>query len=171
MKEIRIYHSLWRMLPLTLGSCMFVYIGVMMFNDPFFSHKLIGIICVLFFVVALLIVPYQTIKERLTHQPYMIITDRCVIVNGFKSFVVNFSDVESFEIVRIAMSNTRQKFISIHYKPNVEMQKMEDASFFGRMLRKLNSRLSGAQEHLTTDGTSMKLQDLLDLLNERLKRA
>ena len=171
MNEVHIYHSFWRTLPLTLGSCMFLYIGVMMFNDPFFSHKLIGIIGMLFFAIAMLIIPYQTIKERLTHQPYMIITDKCVIVNGFKSFVVDFADVESFEIVRIAMSNTRQKFISIHYKPNVEMQKMEETSFFGRMLRKLNSRLSGAQEHLTTDGTSMKLQDLLDLLNERLKRA
>jgi hypothetical protein len=150
---------------------MFVYIGVMMFNDPFFSHKLIGIIGMLFFAIAMLIIPYQTIKERLTHQPYMIITDKCVIVNGFKSFVVDFADVESFEIVRIAMRNSKQQFISIHYKPNVEMQKMEEASFFGRMLRKLNSRMAGAQEQLTTTGTSMKLQELLDLLNERLKRA
>jgi len=171
MNEVHIYHSIWRTLLLTLGSCMFVYIGVMMFNDPFFSHKLIGIIGMLFFAIAMLIIPYQTIKERLTHQPYMIITDKCVIVNGFKSFVVDFADVESFEIVRIAMRNSKQQFISIHYKPNVEMQKMEEASFFGRMLRKLNSRMAGAQEQLTTTGTSMKLQELLDLLNERLKRA
>ena len=34
-----------------------------------------------------------------------------------------------------------------------------------------NTNLTGAQENLTTEGTNIKTEELLKILNERLKRA
>jgi hypothetical protein len=97
----------------------------------------------------------------------MTITDKCVIVRGAQAFVVNFSDVEAFEMIQVGS----QKFVAIHYKPNVEVQKMEDASFLGRMVRRLNISVGDAQEHLSTSGMNMKIEELFSILNDRLKQA
>ena len=64
----------------------------------------------------------------------------------------------------------KQKFVTIHYKPDVEQQKMNEASTIGRSIRSLNRRLVNAQENISTNGTGMKAEELCDLLNERLKR-
>ena len=146
MQEIKIYHSVWRTLLLTLGCAAFVAMAFMMIAHPSSSRwnpiflQVVGVIGILFF------------------------TDKSFIVRGSKAFIANFSDVEAFEIVEIG----KQKFISIHYKPNVEIQKLEDASFLERLTRRFNTNLTGAQEHLTTTGTNIKTEELFEILNERL---
>ena len=54
------------------------------------------------------------IRERITGQAYITISDKSFVVRGSKAFIANFSDVEAFEIIEIG----KQKFISVHYKPN-----------------------------------------------------
>ena len=169
MQEIRIYHSLWRTLLLVLCAAAFTYAGVTMLIDPRVNlfMKLIAVIGVVFFGLGSLLMLFILIRERLAHQAFMTITDKCVIVRGAQAFVVNFSDVEAFEMIHVGS----QKFVAIHYKPNVEVQKMEDASFLGRMTRRLNTSVGGAQEHLGTTGMNMKIEELFYILNERLKQA
>ena len=169
MQEIRIYHSIWRTLLLVLCGAAFTYASVTILMDPrtSFFMNIIAVIGVVFFGLGSLFMLFMVVKERLAHQAFMTITDKGVVVRGTKAFVVNFSDVESFEMVHVGS----QKFVAIHYKPNVEIQKMEDASFLGRMTRRLNSRVGKAQEHLGTSGMNMKIEELFSILNERLKQA
>jgi len=116
-----------------------------------------------FFGLTGLFILYTTFKERLTGRPYLTITDKCIIM-GEKQTVINFADVESFEVVRLR----NQSFVAIHYKPGIEQRKMDEASTLGRSIRNLNSRLTQAQENISTVGTGMNAQELCDLLNERL---
>ena len=107
------------------------------------------------------------LKERLTGRPFLTITDEGIIYSGgWKQYDIRFADVNSF-----AMLGGRQnKIIGIHYKMRVERQKMEDASFIGRLARKFNLTVSGTQESISLSGVPMKAHELCDLLNERLKR-
>lgn len=167
MEEIRIYHSPWRMLLLALGSLALVALSVLMLNHPKNGfHVFVAWIGIAFFGLCGLYILYATFKERLTGKPFLTITDTCIISQGVKQTVINYADVESFEVVKMK----DQKFVAIHYKPNMELKKMDDAGTVGRSVRSLNRRLVNAQETISIVGTNLNAQDLCDLLNERLKR-
>ena len=108
---------------------------------------------------------YNTFKRILKNEPYLTITADRIIYQGLRPFVVNFADVESFTMVKVE----NQKLIAIHYKPNVELQKMDETSFVGRIFRSFNKHVINAQDTLSAVGTNMKAQELCDLLNERLE--
>ena len=169
MQEIKIYHSVWRTLLLLLCGAAFTYASVMILMDSRtnFFMNIIAVMGVVFFGLGSLFMLIMVVRERLAHQPFMTITDKSVIVRGTQAFVVNFSDVQSFKMIHVGS----QKFVAIHYKPNVEVQKMEDASFLGRMVRRINMGVGDAQEHLGTTGMSMKIEELFGILNDRLKQA
>ena len=167
MEEIRIYHSPWRMLLLALGSLAFVTLSILLLNQPKNGlHVFVAWIGIAFFGLCGLYMLYATFKERLTGRPFLTITDSCIIIQGVKQTVINFTDVESFKVVKMK----DQEFVVIHYKPNVEQQKMDEAGTVGRSVRSLNRRLVNAQETISTVGTNLNAQELCDLLNERLKR-
>ena len=112
MKEIKIYHSVWRTLLLTLVCAAFVAMAFMMIAHPSSSRwnpiflQVVGVIGILFFGFGLIVIPYMMIRERITGQAYITITDKSFIVRGSKAFIANFSDVEAFDIVEIG----KQKF-------------------------------------------------------------
>lgn len=169
METIRIYHSVWRMLLLILTSFAFVAASFFMLNDPKIEggfYVVIGWLGIVFFGLGGLLMLYAILKERLTDRPFMTITDEAIIMEGMKQSVIRFADVKSFEVVNMR----NQKFVAVHYKPNVEQQKMDEAGTIGRNIRSLNRRLVNAQETITTTGTGMKAEELCDLLNERLRR-
>jgi len=167
MEEIRIYHSPWRMLLLVLGCFVFVAFSILMLNHPNNGfHVLVAWLGIAFFGLCGIYILYSMFKERLTGMPFLTITDTCIISQGVKQTVINFADVKSFQVVKMR----DQKFVAIHYKPDVEQQKMDEASSVGRSIRSLNRRLVNAQENISTTGTGMKAEELCDLLNERLKR-
>ena len=167
MEEIRIYHSLWRMLLLVLASFAIAVAGFFIaIHSPKGFHIIVGWISVVFFGLGGLYMLYGMLKERLTGKPFLMITDKCIIIETMKQTIVNFADVKSFEVLKVR----QQKFIAIHYKPNVEQQKMDEAGTIGRSFRSLNRRLVNAQETISTTGTGMKAEELCDLLNERLRR-
>lgn len=169
METIRIYHSVWRMLLLILTSFAFVAASFFMLNDPKIEggfYVVIGWLGIVFFGLGGLLMLYAILKERLTDRPFMTITDEAIIMEGMKQSVIRFADVKSFEVVNMR----NQKFVAVHYKPNVEQQKKDEAGTIGRNIRSLNRRLVNAQETITTTGTSMKAEELCDLLNERLRR-
>ena len=164
MEEIRIYHSPWRMLLLFLGSVAFVAGGIFMLQQG--SHVFIAWLSIVFFGWCGLYMLYGTLKERLTGRPYLTITDEAVICEGMKQTVIRFADVKSFQVVKMG----EQEFVAVHYKPELEQQKMDEANILDRSVRKLNRRLVDSQENISTNGTGKKAQALCDLLNERLKR-
>ena len=107
---------------------------------------------------------YATLQERLTGKPFLTITDDRIISEGLKQTVIHFSDVESFDVVKMR----KQQFVAVHYKSGVEQQKLDEAGTLDRSIRNLNRRLVNAQENISTVGTGMNAETLCDLLNERL---
>lgn len=169
METIRIYNSVWRMLLLILTSFAFVAASFFMLNDPRIEggfYVVIGWLGIVFFGLGGLLMLYAILKERLTGKPFLTITDEAVIMEGMKQTVIRFADVKSFEVVNMG----NQKFVSVHYKPDVELQKLDEANTLDRSLRKLNRRLVNAQENISTTEISMKAEELCDLLNRRLNR-
>ena len=166
MEEIRIYHSVKRMLFLIIIGLAFVAISISMYNNPKANH-VIAWLGILFFGLGSLFMIVSMLKERLTQKPYLTITDEGLTINTMKQCVVNFADVESFDVRQVK----NEKFVAIHYKPNVERKKMKDASTVGRAVRELNVKLINAQENIAVTGTSIKAEELCDLLNERQKAA
>ena len=103
------------------------------------------------------------LKERITGKPYYLVTDESVTMNsGLKAWEVRFADVERFFLAG--------KMIGIVYNKDREVQKMEDAGWLGRIVRRFNQRIGGSQEHLYVSSMTMKPQELCDLLNERVKK-
>ena len=167
METVRIYHSMWRMLLLALASLAFAVAGFFMaIHSTKGFHIVVGWIGVVFFGLGGLYMLYGMLKERLTGKPFLTITDEAVIMEGMKQAVIRFADVESFNVVKMG----KQEFVAVHYKPGVELKKMDEANGLDRSIRKLNLQLVNAQENISTTGTDMKAQELCDLLNERMKQ-
>ena len=68
------------------------------------------------------------LKERLTGKPFLTITDEAVIMDGMKHAVIHFADVESFNMVKMG----KQEFVAVHYKPDAELKKMDEANALDR---------------------------------------
>lgn len=167
METIRIYHSTWRMLLLAIVSLAMAVGGYLMaIHSPKGFDIVVGWIGVVFFGLGGLYMLYGMLKERLTGKPFLTITDEAVIMEGMKQAVIRFADVESFNVVKMG----KQEFVAVHYKPGVELKKMDEANGLDRSIRKLNRQLVNAQENISTTGTDMKAQELCDLLNERMKQ-
>jgi hypothetical protein len=167
METVRIYHSTWRMLLLAIVSLAMAVGGYLMaIHSPKGFDIVVGWIGVVFFGLGGLYMLYGTLKERLTGKPFLTITDEAVIMEGMKQAVIRFADVESFNVVKMG----KQEFVAVHYKPGVELKKMDEANGLDRSIRKLNRQLVNAQENISTTGTGMKAQELCDLLNERMKQ-
>ena len=165
MREIRIYHSIWRNIPLLAVCFVFAAMGVLMLLDG--GRSFLAWTGILFFGGGGLFVLFLILREIISHKAYYIITDESVSMDsGMKKWEVRFADVEEFYLINVLSS----KQIGIKYKKEVEFQKMNDASSAGRTFRKLNERLEGVQESLPADGLNIKPQELCDLLNMRLTR-
>ena len=165
METIKIYHSPWRMLLLAFACVIFVVGSVFMLeHTKAIFHVVVAWISIVFFGLGGLYMLYATLKERLTGKPFLTITDDRIISEGVKQTVIHFSDVESFDVVKMR----KQQFVAVHYKSGVEQQKLDEAGTLDRSIRNLNRRLVNAQENISTVGTGMKAEALCDLLNERL---
>lgn len=168
MEEIKIYHSLWRMLLMGIGGLAFAVLNFLILRSPKPGNVFIGYIGIVFFGLGGLALIYWALKERLTGRPFLTITEEGIVYNGgWKQYEIRFADVNSF----VLLGGRQNKFIGIRFKKGVERQKMEDASFIGRLARKFNLAVSGTQESISLSGVPMKAQELCDILNERLKNA
>ncbi len=169
MEEIRIYHSFWRMLLMGIGCLLFATLCLLLLYKPSANNPvnpLIGWIGVVFFGFGGIALLYWLLKERLTGQAFLTITDSGIVYSGgWKQYEIRFADVKSF----VLLGGRQSKLIGIHYKPGVECQKMEDASFIGRLARQFNLAVSSTQESISVTGVPITARELCDLLNERLK--
>ena len=155
------------MLLLVLASFAFAVAGYFMtIHSPKGLHIVVGWISVVFFGLGGFYMLYATLKERFTGKPFLTITDKWIVIENMKQVIIDFSDVESFEVLKAR----QQKFVAIHYNPGVEQQKLNESNTFDCIVRTLNRRLVNAQDNISTTGTGMKSEELCDLLNERLRR-
>lgn len=163
MEEIRIYHSLWKTGLVVLVCFAFAALGIhSLVAHPEKSGFEIWLGS-LFFGLGGIFMLWLILRERITNKPYYVVTDESVTMNsGWKAWEVRFDDVERFFLVG--------KMIGIRYRKDREIQKMEDASRIGRIVRQFNQRIGGSQEHLYASNMTMKPKELCDLLNERVKK-
>ena len=163
MEEIRIYHSLWKNVPVILICFAFTALGIRtlaVHPEKMGFGLWLGL---LIFGLGGLFMLWLILKERITGKPYYLVTDESVIMNsGWKAWEVRFADVERFFLTG--------KMIGVVYKKDREIQKMEDAGWLGRIVRRFNQRIGGSQEHLYVSSMTMKTQELCDLLNKRVKK-
>ena len=154
------------MMLLILACILFVLGGIFilhMHRNVF--HLVVGWLTILFFGCCGIMLLFSFLKERLFGQAHLIINDEELTYRRFRTIHVRFADVASFEVRKLGDNN----FVAINYKPVVELQKMENASIFGRLFRSMNKRLIDAQESISVVGINIKADELCHLLNERLK--
>ena len=162
MEGIRVYHSLWKTGILTLVCFAFAALGIYSLVVHPEKSGFVFWLGLLFFGFGGIFMLWLILRERITGKPYYLVTDESVIMNsGFKAWEVRFADVKSFFLVG--------KMIGIRYNKDKEIQKMEDASVLGRIIRHFNQRIGDSQEHLYVSNMTMKPKELCDLLNERVK--
>ena len=169
-EEVRIYHSLWRMLLLILGCAVFVAIGIAMVRDPRLGAVNIAMawLGIVFFGLGGIALLFWLLTERLTRRSFLTINDESVVYSSpFQQYEIRFADVESFVMLGVKHS----KMIGIRYKEGVERQKLDDATFLGRLARKFNLSVSGTQESIAVTGLTIKAQELLDWLTDRLQQS
>lgn len=163
MEEIRVYLSLWKTGILILVCFAFAALGLHTLIVHPEKSGFVFWLGLLFFGFGGIFMLWLILRERITGKPYYLVTDESVIMNsGLKAWKIRFADVESFFLVG--------KMIGIRYNKDKEIQKMEDASGLGRLVRRFNQRIGNAQEHLYVSGMTMKPKELCDLLNERVKK-
>ena len=169
MENVKIYHSLGRdpviaaILFVIAGLCELIAFGLWFLNwdgSIRWTPLTIGLFCLglgLSYVI-----PWW--KEKKQKIPFLEVTDDKVVMNSLKSWEIPFSAVEEFFFTDIT-----NQLIGIRYKEDVNAQKLENAHSAGKVVRKMNKMLIGAQEGIPTFRLSMKPQDLINLLNQRLE--
>ena len=168
MEDVKVYHSIWKYSFLILVFFAFS-IGLFWTLDYRSGYNWILWLGILFSAGGGVIFLYMIFIERILHQPYYTITDNGIILNAYKKFEIKFSDVKNFSLSEIKHNiYVKSRFISIHYKKNIERKKYNKASRLGRYIRDFNERVSSAHEAIPADGLTIKPQQLCDLLNERL---
>ena len=167
-EEIKIYRSVWRNALLILCCLAFAAGSVLILLDGNEKPLMVIIaawIGILFFGLCGLFVAYLVLKEQLTRTPYLVITDKKVIMNAGKPWEASFADVEIFFLTRVSTA----WMIGVKYKKSIEDQRLDNAGQWGRAVRNFNVKVAGAQESIAADGLKIKPQVLCDLLNERLE--
>ena len=168
MEDVKVYHSVL-INALLILVCFVFSIGLLWALDYRPGYNWILWLCILFFGGGGVFILYLILKERILNQPYYTITDNGIILNAYKKFEIKFSDVKNFSLSEIKHNiYVKSRFISIHYKKNIERKKYNKASRLGRYIRDFNERVSSAHEAIPADGLTIKPQQLCDLLNERL---
>lgn len=162
MNEIKVYHSVWKNAITIFGCLAFAVLGFLVLRED--GRQWFGWIAVVLFGLGGLFMVYQVIKERITHQPYLIIADEYVRMNSGKGYEIRYADVDSFFLTKVVSA----KMIGITYKKEIEAQKMAEAKEAGRAVRRFNTRVAGTQAAIPVFDLTLKPQEIVDVLNERL---
>jgi len=163
MEEIKVYHSLRKKAMLLIVCVVFVVAAIFLLNQG--GNQFIAWICILFFGIGGLFIASLVIKEKITGKPYLLITDKSVVMNSLKDWEIAFSDVEYFKLI----GEMNSMMIGIKYKDNIERKKTEEAEKIISLIREMNIELAGCQEAIPASGLTMKPELLCELLNKRLK--
>ncbi len=174
MEEIRIYHSFWKTLP----SAILVWIAFATMiheTDDLSVYNFFGLLFTSLFLfgfgaLSLLSLYFllMVLKERILGQPFMTVTDNCLIVKGLlKKKVINFSEVKFFKLYLGSYGNSTLK---VCYIPEIEHKKLDCISKLGRILCK--SRRNRAERwdySINTTLINTNMQELTILLNNLKK--
>ena len=163
MNEIKIYHSVWKN-AITIIACLAmaglgIFAGLRKGGMPWIVWM-----AIVFFALGGLFMAYMVVKEKIAHQPYLIISDEYVRMNSGKGYDIRYADVDAFFMTRVWSA----KMIGIAYKKEIEAGKMEEAKDVGRAVRRFNAKIAGTPEAIAANDLTMKPEEIIKILNERL---
>ena len=125
MEEIRVNHSVWKML-LRAIMCFTIVALFIRLNDGLnlSDYGLLGLFFFFGFVVLGLYFLFILIKERLLGQPFIAISSDSLVVSWLlrKKKVINFSDVKSFEC-NYTVRGLGPAFLHIYFKKGMDRVK------------------------------------------------
>jgi len=162
MKEIHIYHSLKQYVLLVAGSVAFVIIGIFMLVEG--KYSFIAWIGIVFFGFIAIVYSYWILKERITQQPYLCITETSIIMTNRKSIEYHFADIDTFFLTEIRGVKT----VGINYKTDIEQNTLNNSVIFEPQDRKSNNKIAGNQDFIPVDKLTISPEILFNLLNKRL---
>ena len=143
MEKIRISHSLQKNLPICIGliAVLFVPIIVYFHNEslPWWMWLL-----VILFVGSGIFLLIFYLKEWLTGESFLVISDKGLTINMLKKREILFSDIASID--------PGNEFLRINYKDGIEVN---HHMYF----------------NLSVDDLNMKPEAIWSLLNERLQKS
>ena len=145
IKEIRIYHSLWKNILLTVGCFAFAAGGYFILHDA-----------------------NTSLYNITTHIPFLIIhDDRLDIYEQRKRTyrTIYFKDVKQFRLISIYSNN----YIAIDYCTVPLMRKMDNASCLTQRMMIFNVSVSGAIESILVQNLTMRGKEICNTLNNRMK--
>ena len=145
MEEIKVYSSIWRK-ELFIGIlCIACAVTIVIYD----ASKLL---VMLFFGLTGLYALFDLFRERLTHRPYLTITDENIIINRkySKENTIRFDEIKSFE---------RETLTIWKY-----------TSYTGMIIVHLKNG-QGFVNVISANGLAIKEKVLWDLLNERLPQS
>ena len=140
MNEIKIYHSVWKSAITIVADLLLIAFGVWGILDG--KTPVLAGFFVLFFGFAVVMTAWPLVKERITKESYLTITDDCVKVSGRKGQEFRFADVESFRLRRFLFDG----IIEVNYR---------------------NERATPGA--IMASDLAIKLKELHAILNERLE--
>lgn len=180
MKEIKIYHSIrkngtsalfWFCLAV-LGLTLILWGRKPVPVSVFFGTALFTF-SALFYIFILL-------KERITHNPYLLITEEGLRLNWGNALDIRYADVEGFFLVRYSYKRNKWKemigwkadnsvtLIGIEYKMEMGQRKLSESNYMERAIRKINIKLAGCQDSILAEGLTAKPEEICNILNNRL---
>ena len=110
MNEIKVYHSVWKAAITIVADLLLVALGVWGILGG--KTPILAGFFVVFFSFAVVMTVWPLVKERITKEPYLTITDDCVKVSGRKGQEFRYADVESFRLRRVLFDG----MIEVNYR-------------------------------------------------------
>ena len=110
-EEIRIYRSVWKNVLLVLCCLALAAVSVLIL---FAENKKPGLDIVAWIAIPLnflggLIIAYKVLKERLSHTPFLVITDKKVVMNNNGTSEISFADVDAFFLTQMQIRRAVEK--------------------------------------------------------------
>ena len=168
MEEIKVYHSSsWKNYLSLLFTLVLLSMSVWLLTSSpqeINTGTIITAVTILATLVSTLYAIYPTLRERLTNQPYCIITDRSLIINDKNGIEIRFADVEKFHI-----SKLNNKQILIRYKDNKSEPKKD--GILGRLSNRFSDYIADTNEGINASGLTYEPQELCNLLNGKVEMA
>lgn len=167
MEEIKVYHS-------SLMNYLSLFFGIVIVGSSIWLYTtrpqeinfrtIFSAIVTLTALISTISLAYPMLRERLTGQPYCIITDRSLIVNTKNGMEIRFADVEEFYI-----SKFDSKQILIRFKG--DKNKPQSDGTLGRLSNRFGNYLANASEGINASGLTYEPQELCNLLNGKVEMA
>ena len=123
MEELKVYNSFWKKSILFLVCIIFTCLAIdAITHHPEKDHMWTWLSILLFGGGGLLYL-YLIIKERLSHRPYITVTDTTLTVNhgyvigrGWFMAEIQLADISRFELEPLSIVHRRGPRLIIHYK-------------------------------------------------------